>query len=161
MRSRHELVSLPEGQSASSPERLVTQPCPDSFFQAAGVTFQLPREGRRACLSVVCSLLLFSLLSFFRAGFPVVVQKQGCAVATPVIRGVSKGCAATPCSGKVPSRLERAVAPRAQGADPSTAHLFRYPFSTYAIGTFLAVFTDALGLWFLASSCRNFGNTRS
>ena len=43
-------------------------PLPRLFFQAAGVTFQLPREGRRACLSVVCSLLLFSLLSFFRAG---------------------------------------------------------------------------------------------
>ena len=45
-------------------------------FQAAGVTFQLPREGRRACLSVVCSLLLFSLLSFFRAGFSGVVLEQ-------------------------------------------------------------------------------------
>ena len=76
MKSRHEPVSLPEGQSASRPERLVTQPCPDCFSQAAGVTFQLPREGRRACLSVVCSLILFSLLSFFRAGFPGVVLKQ-------------------------------------------------------------------------------------
>ena len=26
------------------------------------------------------------------------------------------------------------MAPRAQGADPSTAHLFMYPFSTYAVG---------------------------
>ena len=70
VKSRHERVSLPEGQSASRSERLSTQPSPDCFsFQAAGVTFQLPREGRRACLSVGCSLLLFSLLSFFRAGF--------------------------------------------------------------------------------------------
>ena len=77
MKSRHEPVPQPTGQSASTPKFLVTQPCLDCFFQAAGVTFQLPREGRRACLSVVCSLLLFSLLSFFRAGFPGVVQKQG------------------------------------------------------------------------------------
>ena len=52
-------------------------PLPSLFLQAAGVTFQLPREGRRACLSVVCSLFLFSLLSFFCAVFPGVVQKQG------------------------------------------------------------------------------------
>ena len=50
---------------------------PSLFSQAAGVTFQLPREGRRACLSVACSLLLFSLLSFFRVGFPGVFLKQG------------------------------------------------------------------------------------
>ena len=60
----------PECQQASVP-RNPTLPC--LLFQAAGVTFQLPREGRRACLSVVCSLLLFSLLSFFRSGFPGVV----------------------------------------------------------------------------------------
>ena len=57
----------PECQQARVPRN---PPLPRLFFQAAGVTFQLPREGRRACLSVVCSLLLFSLLSFFRAGFP-------------------------------------------------------------------------------------------
>ena len=39
--------------------------------------FQLPREGRRACLSVGCSLLLFSLLSFFRAGVSDVVTSPG------------------------------------------------------------------------------------
>ena len=71
-------------------------------FQAAGVTFQLPREGRRACLSVVCSLLLFSLLSFFRAGFSGVVLEQEVCSATSAIRGVSRGgCAASLCSGKV------------------------------------------------------------
>ena len=64
----------PECQQASVP-RNPTFPC--LFSQAAGVTFQLPREGRRACLSVSCSLLLFSLLSFFRAGFPGVFLKQG------------------------------------------------------------------------------------
>ena len=69
VKNRHEPVPQPEGQSASRPECLVTLPFPVCFPQAAGVTFQLPREGRRACLSVVCSLLLFSLLSFFRAGF--------------------------------------------------------------------------------------------
>ena len=79
MESRHEPVSLPEGRSASKPERLLTQPSPDCFFQAAGVTFQLPREERRTCLSVGCSLLLFSLLSFFRAGFPVSFPDAGTA----------------------------------------------------------------------------------
>ena len=73
VKSRHEPVSLPEGQSASRPERLVTHPCLVCFFQVAGVTFQLPREGRPACLCVVCFLLFFSLLSFFRAGFSGVV----------------------------------------------------------------------------------------
>ena len=51
----------PECQQASVPPN-PTFPC--LFSQAAGVTFQLPWEGRRACLSVLCSLLLFSLLSF-------------------------------------------------------------------------------------------------
>ena len=77
VKSRHEPVPQPEGQSASRPEcqqaRVPRNPTfPWLFSQAAGVTFQLPREGRRAYLSVVCSLL-FSLLSFFRAGFPEVV----------------------------------------------------------------------------------------
>ena len=58
----------PECQQARVPLN-PTFPC--LFLQAAGVAVQLPREGRRAC--VVCSLLLFSLLSFFRAGFPEVV----------------------------------------------------------------------------------------
>ena len=77
-KSRHEAVPLPSGQSSSRPERLVsaearvspTQPCP-------------------ASLSVVCSHLLFSLLSFFRAGFLGVVLKHGCAVATSAMRGLS------------------------------------------------------------------------
>ena len=64
----------PECQQASAP-RNPTLPC--LFSQAAGVTFQLPREGRRACLSVVCSLLLFSLLSFFCACFEGVFLEQG------------------------------------------------------------------------------------
>ena len=36
----------------------------------------------------------------------------------------------------------RAMATRAQGADPTTVHPFRYPLSTYAVGSlyFLAVF---------------------
>ena len=163
MKSRHEPVPQPEGQSRQQASAPRNPALPSLFFQAAGVTFQLPREGRRACLSVVCSLLLFSLLSFSRAGFQGVVWKQGLRSGhTPAIRGVSRGgCAASPCSGKVPPRLKRAVAPRAHGADPSTAHLFRYPFSTHAVGTFLAVFAEVLGLWFLASSCRKFGKTRS
>ena len=37
----------------------------------------------------------------------------------------------------------RAVAPRAQGADPKTAHSFRYPFSIwYAIAVFIGMFWD-------------------
>ena len=59
-------------------------------------------------------------------------------MATSAIRGVSRGgCVASPCSGEVPPDFERAVAPRAQGADPRTAHPFRYPLSTYAVGTLL------------------------
>ena len=64
----------PECQQARAPRN---PPLPRLFFQAAGVTFQLHWEERRACLSVVCSLLLFSLLPVFRTGFPGVVQKQG------------------------------------------------------------------------------------
>ena len=64
----------PECQQASVPR---TPTFPSMFLQAAGVTFQLPREGRRACLSVACSLLLFSLLSFFRAGFLGVFLEAG------------------------------------------------------------------------------------
>ena len=77
MKGRHEPVSQPEGQSASRPERLVTQPCPDCFSQAAGVTFQLPREGRRACLSVV--LLPPPLLSsvVFPCWFPASCLEAG------------------------------------------------------------------------------------
>ena len=73
VKSRHEPVPLPkrpECQQARAPRN---PPLPRLFFQAAGVTFLLPREGRRACLSVVCSLLPFSLLSFIRADFPGVV----------------------------------------------------------------------------------------
>ena len=70
VKSRHEPVPQPEGQSASRPVCLVTHPCPGCFFQAAGVTFQLPREGRRACLSV--RVLPPSLLSsvVFPCWFP-------------------------------------------------------------------------------------------
>ena len=52
VKNRHEPVPQPEGQRASRPECLATQLSRLSS-QAAGVTFQLPREGRRACLSGV------------------------------------------------------------------------------------------------------------
>ena len=91
MKSRYESVPQPEGQSASRPECLLTQPSPVCFYRPRGVVFQLPREGRRACLSVVCSLLLFSLLSFFPCWFPGSCLEAGeCAVATPAIREVSQ-----------------------------------------------------------------------
>ena len=153
--SRHEPEPQPKGQSASRPERLVTQPCPACFSR--------PRASRSSSLgSGVGRVFLWCAPSFsslfFR--FSVLVswdlsRSRECAVATPAIRGVRGvsrgGCAASPCSGKVPPDFERAVAPRAQGADPRTEHLFRYPFSTFAVGTrlIMAVFTDVLGLRFL------------
>ena len=51
----------PESQQASAP-RNPTFPC--LFSQAAGFTFQLPREGRRACLSGVLPPSLFSSFVF-------------------------------------------------------------------------------------------------
>ena len=60
VKSRHEPVPQPKGQSSSRPERLVTHPCPDCFSQAAGVTFQLPREG--ASGFSFCGVLPLSLL---------------------------------------------------------------------------------------------------
>ena len=159
MKSRHEPVPQPKGQSASRPERLVTHPCPVCFFPGRGRHVPAPSGGASG-LSF-CGVLPPSPL-FFR--FSVLVSQElsrsrECTVATPAIRWVSR--VVVPRLLVAVRFLETAVAPRAQGADPSTAHLFSYPFSTYAVGTFLAVFADVLGLWFLASSCRNFGNTRS
>ena len=72
----------PVCQPASVP-RNPTFPC--LFSQAAGVTFQLPREGRRACLSVVCSLLLLSSVVFPCWFLGCCPEAGGCAVATPAI----------------------------------------------------------------------------
>ena len=74
-----------------------------------------------ACLSVVCSLLLFSLLSFFRAGFPGVVWKQevrSSHFGHP--RGSRGGCAASPCSGK-------GSGTKSTGRRPKNRASFRYP----------------------------------
>ena len=103
VKSRHEPVSLPESQSASRPERLVTQPCPDCSSRplASRPSFC----GRGVGLVFLWCALPFSSL-FCR--FSVLVSRElsrsrGCAVATSAIRGVSLGvCAASPCSGKVP-----------------------------------------------------------
>ena len=86
VRSRHEPVSLPEGQSASRPERLVSEA-------------QVSPTQPLTCLSF-CGVLPPPLLSFFRAGFPGVCLIAG--VATSAIRGVSRcGCVTSPYSGKV------------------------------------------------------------
>ena len=99
MKNRHEPVPQPKGQSGSRPERLLTQPCPDCFSR--------PRAscGRGVGLVFLWCAPFFSSL-FFR--FSVLVSRElsgsrRCAVATPAIRGVSRGgSAASPCSGKVP-----------------------------------------------------------
>ena len=106
MKGRHEPVPLPEGQSASRPERLVTQPCPDCFSRPRAS--RSSSRGRGVGLVFLWCAPSFSSL-FFR--FSVLVSRElsrskGCAVATPAIRGVSRGgCAASPCSGKVPPDL--------------------------------------------------------
>ena len=147
----------PECQQARVPLD-PTFPC--LFSQAAGVMFQLAREGRRACLSVVCSLLLFSLLSFFRAGFPGVFWKQVCAVATSAIRGVSRsGCAASPCSSKVPpdSRGQWHQELRAPTQEPRILQVSPSVFGTQLGIAVLGDLWDVLGLRFLAPARRNFG----
>ena len=76
MKSRHESVPQPKGQSASRPERLVTQPCPDCFSRSRAS--RSSSRGRGVGLVFLsCALSFLSLLSFFRAGFPGVVWKQG------------------------------------------------------------------------------------
>ena len=75
--SRHEPVPQPEGQSASRPECLVTQPCPDCYSR--------PRASRSSSLGrgvglvfLLCAPSFSSLFCrFFRAGFSGVVLKQG------------------------------------------------------------------------------------
>ena len=69
VKNRHEPVPQPEGQCASRPVCLVTQPSP--------VCCHRPRASRSSShgrgvglVFLGCSLLLFSLLSFFSCWFP-------------------------------------------------------------------------------------------
>ena len=95
MKSRHEPVPQPKGQSASRPERLLTQPCPDCFSRPPAS--RSSSLGRGVGLVFLWCAPSFSSL-FFR--FSVLVSRElsrsrGCVVATPAIRGVSRGgCAA-------------------------------------------------------------------
>ena len=89
--SRHEPVPLPKGQSASRPERFLTQPSPDCFSR--------PRASRSSSRGRGVGLVFLwcapsSSSLFFR--FSVLVSREfsrsrGCAVATSAIRGVSRG----------------------------------------------------------------------
>ena len=63
MKSRHEPVPQPEGQSASRPERLLTQPCPDCFSRPPASRVPAPSGGASG-LSF-CGVLPPSLLSSF------------------------------------------------------------------------------------------------
>ena len=90
VKSRHEPVPQPEGQSASRPERLITQPCPDCFSR--------PRASRSSSLGrgvgLVFLLCAPSFSSLF-CRFSVLVSRElsrsrRCAVATSAIRGVSR-----------------------------------------------------------------------
>ena len=111
------------------------------FFPGRGRHVPAPAGGASG-LSF-CGVLPPSLLS--SVVFSVLVSRKlsrsrRCAVAIPAIRGVSRsGRAASPCSGKVPPDFERAVAPRAQGADPRTAQLFRYQLG---IAVLIGMFWD-------------------
>ena len=103
VKSRHEPVALPKGQSASKPERLVTHPCPDCFSRPrASLSSSL---GRGVGLVFLWCAPSFSSL-FFR--FSVLVSKEfsrnrSCAVATSAIRRAGQGgCAASPSISKVP-----------------------------------------------------------
>ena len=150
VKSRQEPVSLPEGQSASRPERLETPPCPDCFSQAAGVTFQQPREGRRAFLSV--GVLPPSLLSsfVFPCWFPGELSRsRGCAVATSPIRGLA---------GVVVPHLRVAVrflptregsGTKSTGRRPKNRASFRYP-PQYVVRSRILPYFYTLGLRFLA-----------
>ena len=154
MKSRHEPVPQPEGQSASRPERLVTQPCPDCFSRPRASRSSSRGRGRRACLSVVCSLLLFSLLSFFRAVSQELSRSRVCAAATSAFRGVGRGgCAASPCIGKVlpDSRGQWHQEHRAPSQEPRnfSGILPQYVVRRWVL-PFLFFWWDVLGLWFLA-----------
>ena len=158
--SRHEPVPQPKGQSASRPERLVTQPCPDCFSRPRAS--RSSSRGRGVGLVFLWFAPSFSSL-FFR--FSVLVsgelsRSRGCAVATSAIRGVSRGgCVASPCSGKVPptSRGQWHQEHRAPTQEPSI--FFRYPFSTYSL--YAAYYWPYLAMFWVFGSLlhasRNFG----
>ena len=90
VKSTHEPVSLPKGQSSNRPERLVTQ-LSETVFPGRGRHVPAPAGGASG-LSF-CRVLPPSLLSsfVFRAGFPGVVQKQEVRSSHFAIRGVSRG----------------------------------------------------------------------
>ena len=131
----------PECQQARAP---LYPTCTWQFFQAAGVTFQWA-SGLSFCGVLPPSL---SLLSFFSAGFSGVVLKTGgAAVATSAIRGESRGgCAASPCSGKVPpdSRGQWHQEHRAPTREPCNSSGIPSPvFCTQlGIAVFIGLFWD-------------------
>ena len=109
---------------------LVIQPCPDCFSR--------PRASRsfsrmRGVSSLFCRFSV--LVSLELSG------SRGCAAATSAIRGVSRGgCAASPCSGKVPpdSRGQWHQEPRAPSQEPRN-------FSGIP-----------LSMWYAAGYCRTY-----
>ena len=136
-------------QCASRPVCLATLPCP--------VCFSGPRASRSSSLGRgVGPVFLLSVLSFSSlfCRFSVLVswvfsRSRRYAVATLAIRGVSRGCCvASPCSGKVP-RHKRAVALRAQGADPRTAHPSGIHCHSFVHIWYCRIYWIVLGLRFL------------
>ena len=72
VKSRHEPVPQPKGQSASRPERFLTLPSPVCFLRPRAS--RSSSRGRGVGLFFLwCAPSFSSLLSFFRAGFPGVV----------------------------------------------------------------------------------------
>ena len=105
VKSRHEPVSLPEGQCASRPERVVTQPCLDCFSRPRAS--RSSSRGRGVGLVFLWCAPSFSLLSFPPCRFPGSCQEAG--GAQQPLRP-SEGLAGvfvhtSPCSGKVPPDL--------------------------------------------------------
>ena len=139
VKSRHEPVPQPEGQSASRPERLVTQPCPLTVFPGRGRHVPAPAGGTSGLFFLWCAPSSSALSSFvFPCWFPGSCLEAGrCAVATPAIRGVSRG-------GCVPHLLVAVrFPPDSKGqlhqehrAPTQEPHIFSgIPLSTYAVGT--------------------------
>ena len=151
VKSRHEPVPQPEGQSASLPNLAQT------VFPGRGRHVPAPAGGASGLVFLLCAPSFSSL--FFR--FSVLVSRvlsrsKGCAVATPAIRGVSRGgCATSPCSGKVhpDSRGQWHQEHRAPTQEPRILQVSPYVRGTLmAVAVFIYYWWDiyVLGLRFLA-----------
>ena len=144
-------MPLPEGQSASRPECLATQPFPDCFYRPQAS--RSSSRGRGVGLVFLWCAPSFSSL-FCR--FSVLVSRElsrsrKCAVATSAIRGVSRGgCAASPCSGKVHPDSRGQSGTKSSGRRPKNLQVSPSVCGTQLGIVVLIYWWDVLGLRFLA-----------